>query len=256
MAPTGEFECSDPLINQLQHNIVWGQKGNFVDVPTDCPQRDERLGWTGDAQVFARTAAFNCDVAGFFTKWLQDLARQPSRPTAPSRRCCRPGRRGGRSAGWADAGVIVPGPSTRATATRGCSSSSSTAWRNGSTTCAADDDFIYGGLHYGDWLALDHRTATRLALTDRPHRHGLLRPLDRLLARCARRSASGRSRRRYAQLEPRSAGLPARVRHRRGARRGDTPDGLRPGAHFDLLLESARAGAAGSAGRRAPRTGT
>jgi alpha-L-rhamnosidase len=70
---TGSFECSNPLINQLQHNIVWGQKGNFVDVPTDCPQRDERLGWTGDAQVFIRTACFNMNVAPFFTKWLRDL---------------------------------------------------------------------------------------------------------------------------------------------------------------------------------------
>jgi alpha-L-rhamnosidase len=69
---TGAFRCSHPLLNQLQHNIVWGQKGNFLDVPTDCPQRDERLGWTGDAQAFVRTAAFNMDVRGFFHKWLQD----------------------------------------------------------------------------------------------------------------------------------------------------------------------------------------
>jgi len=74
MAAAGTFETSKPLVNQLQHNIVWGQKGNFVDVPTDCPQRDERLGWMGDAQVFAPTAAFNMDVAGFFTKWLRDVA--------------------------------------------------------------------------------------------------------------------------------------------------------------------------------------
>jgi alpha-L-rhamnosidase len=71
---TGEFSCSDPLVNQLQKNIQWGQRGNFLDVPTDCPQRDERLGWTGDAQVFIRTAAFNLGAANFFTKWLQDLA--------------------------------------------------------------------------------------------------------------------------------------------------------------------------------------
>src|SRR5690606_20914340 len=70
----GSFACSNPLINQLQRNIVWGQKGNFVDVPTDCPQRDERLGWTGDAQVFIRTACFNMNVAAFFTKWLHDLS--------------------------------------------------------------------------------------------------------------------------------------------------------------------------------------
>jgi alpha-L-rhamnosidase len=74
MEPTGYFSCSDSLLNQLQHNIVWGQKGNFVDVPTDCPQRDERLGWTGDAQVFAPTACFNMNTASFYTKWMRDLA--------------------------------------------------------------------------------------------------------------------------------------------------------------------------------------
>jgi len=71
---TGQFECSNALLNQLQHNIAWGQRGNILNVPTDCPQRDERLGWTGDAQVFARTAAFNRQVNNFFAKWLQDVA--------------------------------------------------------------------------------------------------------------------------------------------------------------------------------------
>src|SRR5690242_20791372 len=79
MPRTGSFTTSDPMLNQLYHNIVWGQKGNFVGVPTDCPQRDERLGWTGDAQVFSRTAAFNFDVAGFFTNWLRDLAADQDR---------------------------------------------------------------------------------------------------------------------------------------------------------------------------------
>lgn len=69
----GDFECSDPLINQLQKNIDWGWRGNSLDVPTDCPQRDERLGWTGDAQVFVRTACFNRDVAAFFEKFSQDM---------------------------------------------------------------------------------------------------------------------------------------------------------------------------------------
>jgi alpha-L-rhamnosidase len=73
MEQTGDFTSSDALLNQLQHNILWGQKGNFVDVPTDCPQRDERLGWTGDIQVFAETAAYNMDVAGFMTKWMKDV---------------------------------------------------------------------------------------------------------------------------------------------------------------------------------------
>ncbi|MBY0147108.1 alpha-L-rhamnosidase [Neobacillus niacini] len=73
MEQTGVFETSNPQVNQLQQNIVWGQRGNFVDVPTDCPQRDERLGWTGDAQVFIRTALFNYQGGPFFTKWVRDL---------------------------------------------------------------------------------------------------------------------------------------------------------------------------------------
>ena len=73
MERTGYFECSDEKINQLYHNIIWGQKGNFLDVPTDCPQRDERLGWTGDAQVFARCASYNYDTRKFYRKWLSDM---------------------------------------------------------------------------------------------------------------------------------------------------------------------------------------
>ena len=70
---TGYFECSSDLVNQLMSNVIWGQKGNFLDIPTDCPQRDERLGWTGDIAAFAPTAAFNYDVADFLHKWLLDV---------------------------------------------------------------------------------------------------------------------------------------------------------------------------------------
>ncbi|HCS72820.1 MAG TPA: alfa-L-rhamnosidase, partial [Clostridiales bacterium] len=73
MKRTGCLTCSDPLLNRFFDNVIWGQKGNFLDVPTDCPQRDERLGWTGDAQIFSRTACLNFDVEKFFTKWLADL---------------------------------------------------------------------------------------------------------------------------------------------------------------------------------------
>ena len=73
MKQTGHFECSNPLLNQLHHNILWGLKGNFLDVPTDCPQRDERMGWTGDAQVFIRTSTYIMDTKDFFIKWLRDL---------------------------------------------------------------------------------------------------------------------------------------------------------------------------------------
>jgi len=72
----GEFECSDELLNQLHHNVVWGTRGNFLDVPTDCPQRDERLGWTGDIAVFTPTAAYLFDVEDFLRDWLVDLAAE------------------------------------------------------------------------------------------------------------------------------------------------------------------------------------
>jgi alpha-L-rhamnosidase len=77
---TSDFTCSDPVPNQLFKNIVWTQRANFVDLPTDCPQRDERFGWTGDAQVYVRTATYNADVAAFYTKWLRELmeSQRPS----------------------------------------------------------------------------------------------------------------------------------------------------------------------------------
>ena len=109
MKPTGTFTSSNALINQLQHNIQWGQKGNFLDVPTDCPQRDERLGWTGDAQAFSRTAAFNFDVNNFFTKWLRDVEadQQPSGSVPWVIPNVLGGSRGA-STGWADAATIIP----------------------------------------------------------------------------------------------------------------------------------------------------
>lgn len=70
---TGTFSCSNELINRLQENICWSGKSNFVDIPTDCPQRDERLGWTGDIAVFAKTACYNFDMSKFFNKWLLDM---------------------------------------------------------------------------------------------------------------------------------------------------------------------------------------
>lgn len=74
MEQTGEFQCSNPDLNQLHHNILWGMKSNFLDVPTDCPQRNERVGWTGDAQIFCRTSCFLMNTDNFWKKWLKDLA--------------------------------------------------------------------------------------------------------------------------------------------------------------------------------------
>ena len=108
MPRTGTFECSDPMVNQLVQNIDWGQRGNFLSIPTDCPQRDERLGWMGDAQIFVRTAAGNRDVAAFFEKWMHDVAEAQSPDggfpdVAPRLVDLADG-----APAWGDAGVIVP----------------------------------------------------------------------------------------------------------------------------------------------------
>ena len=107
--PTGSFACSNPDLNQLQSNIIWGQKGNFLEVPTDCPQRDERLGWTGDAQVFCPTACFNFDVRTFYHKWMQDMRDAQNEAGAfPHVAPNVLNKDWVDSPAWADAGVIVP----------------------------------------------------------------------------------------------------------------------------------------------------
>jgi alpha-L-rhamnosidase len=103
----GAWECSNPILNKLYSNIVWGQRGNFLSVPTDCPQRDERLGWMGDAQVFIRTATCNCDVREFFNNWLIEVADAQSKEGAFSDVSPRVAAGEGIAA-WADAGVICP----------------------------------------------------------------------------------------------------------------------------------------------------
>jgi len=172
MELTGNFECSNPLINQLQHNIQWGQRGNFVDVPTDCPQRDERLGWTGDAQAFARTAAFNFGVQNFFSKWLQDVAAdQRPNGSVPFVVPNVLGPNSGASAGWADAATIIPWnmfllygdtallkrqyPSMKKWVKYMTDSSRQHLWNK--------------GFHFGDWLfySLGNDTDGRSAVTDK-----------------------------------------------------------------------------------------
>jgi alpha-L-rhamnosidase len=104
----GSFACSDPMLNQLFSNIYWTQRANFIDIPTDCPQRDERLGWTGDAQVYIETASLICDVQAFFNKWLVDLTDgQRADGQFPM---VAPVKVAGDDGGpaWADAGVICP----------------------------------------------------------------------------------------------------------------------------------------------------
>lgn len=154
---TGYFECSDEAVNKLFKNIIWGQKSNFLDVPTDCPQRDERLGWTGDAQVFVRTASLNFDVERFFKKWLHDLAADQGRDG------CVPhvvpnifGDMGGSSA-WSDAAVICPWEIYRTYGDKKVLEDqfdSMKAWIDWMRE-RSENGRRSGGSHFGDWLGLD-----------------------------------------------------------------------------------------------------
>ncbi len=158
---TGAFETSDSLLNQLQRNIVWGQRSNFLDVPTDCPQRDERLGWTGDAQVFAPTAAFNMDVAGFFSKWLGDVAADQdpsgSLPWVIPDVLGADSANASGTAGWSDATVVVPWTMYVAYGDRGLLERqypSMRAWVEFERRRAGSDLIWQPGWQFGDWLAL------------------------------------------------------------------------------------------------------
>lgn len=154
MRPTGSFTSSHPLINQLQHNIQWGQRGNFLDVPTDCPQRDERLGWTGDAQAFARTATFNFDVHNFMAKWLRDVEADQINGSVPFvvPNVLGPGAAG--SAGWADAATIIPFDLYLAYGDRRVLEQQYESMKGwvGYMQRNSDLDLWNKGFHFGDWL--------------------------------------------------------------------------------------------------------
>ncbi len=168
ITPTMEFSCSNPMLNQLQHNIQWGQKGNFVDVPTDCPQRDERMGWTGDAQVFATTACFNADVAGFYTKWLKDMIYDQKESGAipdvvPNIRwSLDPVQRCGAS-GWSDAVVVIPWTVYQYyndTRILSVMYDSMVKWIKFMQTNAGDDYIWSESNQLGDWLSFNSQSSS------------------------------------------------------------------------------------------------
>lgn len=163
---TSTLTTSSTLVNQLQNNIAWGQRGNFLSIPTDTPARDERMGWTGDINVFARTAVYNLDSQAFLTKWLRDLrdtqradGAYPSvAPTVPN---SFDGGFG--NAGWADAGVNVPWTLWQAygdTSVIGDHYSSMTRYVD--YLVASSNGLIRGGGDYGDWLNLNDPTPGEL----------------------------------------------------------------------------------------------
>ena len=162
MEHTGSFECSNPLINRLQDNILWSQRGNFLDVPTDCPQRDERLGWTGDAQVFIRTACFNMNVASFFAKWLKDLkADQLDNGGVPHVIPHVLGDDAHSSAAWADAALICPWTIYLCYGDKRILEEqydSMKAWVE--YIRRQENEYLWNtGFHFGDWLGLDAKKA-------------------------------------------------------------------------------------------------
>lgn len=162
LPPTGEFECSDTRLNRLYSNIVWGLRGNYVSIPTDCPQRDERMGWMGDAQAFIPTAARAANVAPFMTKWMVDVrdaqrADGAHSDVAPAMKGLSYG-----TPAWADAGVIVPWTMYEVYGDRGAlerNIGSMRAWvewcREHSTGLIRDRD---RGNDYGDWLSIEAET--------------------------------------------------------------------------------------------------
>ena len=184
MQRTGEFCCSNKDLNQLHHNILWGMRSNFLDVPTDCPQRDERLGWTGDAQIFCRAASYLMDTDAFFRKWLIDVAAEQTQeggiphvvPDVWSGKNVK-GKifeRGTHSAAaWADAAVIIPwtlylmyGDKRVIEQQYG----SMKAWIDFMSAHAKDCMWEYR-MQFGDWVALDAKEgsyygATPLELTN------------------------------------------------------------------------------------------
>ena len=157
IGPAGSFGCSENWLGQLVRNIDWGQRGNFVSVPTDCPQRDERLGWLGDAQVFARTACYNRDVAAFFDKWLDDVADAQLPSGAFTDMAPRLSFPGAGAAAWGDAGVIIPWTVWKMYGDRGILRrhfGAMTAWMD--FIERANPDYLRTrdlGNSYNDWLA-------------------------------------------------------------------------------------------------------
>jgi alpha-L-rhamnosidase len=159
---TSNFECSDPVANRLFKNVVWTQRANFIDLPTDCPQRDERLGWTGDAQIYVQTATLNADVSAFFTKWLRELM-ESQRPSgtfpgyAPFPYQMGPDY----GTAWCDAGVICPWTIWKAYDDKRIVERcwpymvKFMEWRH---SRAKNFLGVTGGHNWGDWLSLGNKT--------------------------------------------------------------------------------------------------
>jgi len=179
MKNIGNFSCSDSLINQLHSNIQWGLKGNFLDIPTDCPQRDERLGWTGDVQVFINTASYLHEVQAFFRKWLRDLAKDQmpdggvpfvipdilNNLKPDSNNVILNEKHS--SCGWGDAAVVVPWTLYIHYGDKRMLEEAYPSMRGWVEyiRSKAIDNLWNTGFHFGDWVALDAKDGSHFGAT-------------------------------------------------------------------------------------------
>jgi alpha-L-rhamnosidase len=253
----GQFECSEPMLNRLWQNILWTQRANLMSVPTDCPQRDERLGWMGDIQAFSQTGIFNMDLAGFFTKWLQDIRdaqADDGRFADFSPHPYGPNERFSGAPAWADAGVLVP---WRAYVNYGdkriLERQFDAAERWIEFVRAHNPDLIWRknrGNDYNDWLNGD-----TLRQQGWPSR-GAAVPNDlfataffahstELVSKMAKALDRPDDARRYAALSDAiKAAFRRAFEQPDGALLGNTQAGYALALHFDLLPQAARAAAA------------
>ncbi len=158
MKRVGDFSCGNEKLNQLYSNLIWSQRGNYIDIPTDCPQRNERLGWTGDAQIFCRTAALNYNVKKFFRKWLYDMGQNQGEDGAVYGVIPTFFYTGKISTAWGDAATVCPWEMYRAYGDleflRDCYPMMK-KWVEYMHAFGEDEFLFVGGKHYGDWLAMD-----------------------------------------------------------------------------------------------------
>lgn len=171
MRKTGSFSCSNEMVNKLQSNIQWGQRSNFLDIPTDCPQRDERLGWTGDAQVFCRTASYNMETALFFRKWLHDLKSEQTAQFGPPHVVPNILADQEAAAAWSDAATVIPWTVYQVFGDKRVLEEqykSMKGYVDYITAHCSDNGLWQTGFQYGDWLALDkEESADRTGATDK-----------------------------------------------------------------------------------------
>lgn len=160
MERTGFFSCGNAKVNQLYHNVLWGQRSNYLDVPTDCPQRDERLGWTGDAQVFCRAGVYNFGVHDFFRKWLGDMAAEQSLRNDGGVPIVVPDalQRGAVCCAWGDAAGIIPWEVYLAYGDKKMLAEHfpmMKKWVEYIRHAGTKEYLWVDRWHYGDWLAMD-----------------------------------------------------------------------------------------------------